>query len=217
MQSSNSLDRAAAAGSTRIDLATLTPGFGDAVHDSQEVFRLLLDALARPGRIFSIENALPDYDAVSTGVPLAAYASMLALADYSTPVFLQQENRALSDALRFHTGAPLAARAADAVFAYVHDASALPSLEDFSLGSAESPETAATLFVRVESLSAGAPSMWRGPGIQNAHSVAIAGLREGFWAERAALASRFPCGIDCYFVAGGSLVGLPRTTEVEVN
>ena len=28
-----------------IDLATLTPGFNDTVHDSQGVFRALLDAL----------------------------------------------------------------------------------------------------------------------------------------------------------------------------
>ena len=53
---------------------------------------------------------------------MAAFAALLALADYSTPVLLQHEHRGLSDALRFHTGAPLTHDHAQAVFAYLHDA-----------------------------------------------------------------------------------------------
>ena len=109
-----------------IDLSTLTPGFTDTVHDSQRVFRSLLEALSRPGTIQSLDAGMPGY-AVSQvsseeGVPLAAFAALLALADFSTPVHLPPECRALADAVRFHTGAPLTHDHAQAVFAYLHDA-----------------------------------------------------------------------------------------------
>lgn len=199
-----------------IDLSVLAPGFTDPVHDSQSVFRVLLDALSRPGRIMTMAAAMPGLTGVEE-VPSAVFAALLALADYTTPVMLQNSHRGLSDALRFHTGAPLTTDPAEAVFAYLNDAEALPSIDSFSLGEPEMPERAATLFIRVESLDAGPTLVWRGPGIRDAQAVRIAGLPTQFWHERAALASRFPCGIDCYFVAGDALVGLPRTTQVEVS
>jgi alpha-D-ribose 1-methylphosphonate 5-triphosphate synthase subunit PhnH len=123
----------------------------------------------------------------------------------------------LGDALRFHTGAPLAADRADAAFAYVADPEAMPPLHAFSIGHAQSPQDAATLLIRVDSLSDGPPLQWSGPGIAGACTVRVGGLPPRFWRERAALATQFPCGIDCFLVSGASLVGLPRTTHVEVN
>ncbi|OXC75452.1 phosphonate C-P lyase system protein PhnH [Caballeronia sordidicola] len=203
-----------------IDLATLTPGFNDTVHDSQGVFRALLDALSRPGKIVSIDAVLPDLEqdgsTAAAHVPMAAFAALLALADYSTPVLLQHEHRGLSDALRFHTGAPLTQDHAQAVFAYLHDAGSMPPLDAFSIGDPETPENAAMLFIRVDSLDDGTPMTWRGPGIRDSHAVHISGVADSFWQERARLASQFPCGIDCYFVHGGSVIGLPRTTRVGV-
>jgi alpha-D-ribose 1-methylphosphonate 5-triphosphate synthase subunit PhnH len=200
----------------KIDMSTLLPGFADVVHDSQAVFRALLDALARPGSIVSVDAALAEA-APHGRVQRAAFASLLALADYSTPVHLPDDDRALGDAVRFHTGAPLTADPAQAVFAYLSDARTMPALDTFALGEPESPESAATLFIQVDSLDEGPPLTWRGPGIRESRTVAIGGLPPRFWQERAALAPLFPCGIDCYFVAGGSLVGLPRTTHVEVS
>ena len=101
-------------GDAPIELATLASGFSDPVHDSQRVFRVLLDALSHPGKIVSVASAVPGFDAstafAGASVPLAAYAALLTLADYVTPVW-QPELRVLGDALRFHTGAPLVADA----------------------------------------------------------------------------------------------------------
>lgn len=217
MQTDNLPIDARSLNAATIDLTTLTPGFADTVHDSQGVFRALLEALSRPGKIVSIDAVLPGLEQQEhTYVPLAAYAALLALADYSTPVLLQYEHRALSDALRFHTGAPVTVDCAQAVFAYLHDAGSMPSLDTFSIGEPETPENAAMLFIRVDSLVDGEPMTWRGPGIHGIETVHIAGVPASFWHERALLASQFPCGIDCYFVQGGSVIGLPRTTRVEV-
>jgi alpha-D-ribose 1-methylphosphonate 5-triphosphate synthase subunit PhnH len=205
----------------RIDMTKLVPGFNDTVHDAQRVFRALLDALSRPGSIVAIDAALPDNHAMRDGlagrVPLAAFASLLALTDYSTPVFIEREDNVLGDALRFHASAPVTRDRREAAFAYIDDTRDMSSLDAFSHGEPESPEHAATLFIRVPSLTEGEPLEWRGPGIAQSRSVAIAGLSREFWRQRAALTALFPCGIDCYFVAGGALVGLPRTTHVEVS
>ncbi|WP_322011459.1 phosphonate C-P lyase system protein PhnH [Paraburkholderia sp. J12] len=203
-------------------LEALAPGFADPVHDTQAVFRTLLDALARPGRIGVIETALPAADATNSAnsgerAGLAAFAALLALCDYATPVWLAQPDAALTAALRFHAGAPLTGSPAEAAFAYVHDAAALPPLASLASGTPESPEQSATVFVRVASLTGGANVTLRGPGIEAAHTIAPVGLPERFWQERAALGALFPCGIDFYLVCGNQLMGLPRTTQVEMN
>ncbi|WP_144148539.1 phosphonate C-P lyase system protein PhnH [Paraburkholderia sp. BCC1884] len=200
---------------SQIALSTLTPGFADPVHDTQAVFRTLLDTLSRPGTVGTIENLLPDVRA--TRADLAAFAALLALCDYATPVWLAQPDAALGSAVRFHTGAPLVDEPGEAAFGYIHDAGAMPSLDSFSLGIAESPEQAVTLLIRVEAFTGGAPIVLSGPGIQHSTTIAPVGLPPGFWRERAALAPLFPCGIDCYLVCGAELIGLPRTTDAKVN
>jgi alpha-D-ribose 1-methylphosphonate 5-triphosphate synthase subunit PhnH len=196
-------------------LSTLSPGFADPVHDTQAVFRTLLDVLSRPGTVGVVENVLPEVRA--TRAELAAFAALLALCDYATPVWLAQPDTALASALRFHTGAPLVDEPRQAAFAYIHDAGAMPPLESFALGAAESPEQSVTLLIRVEALTGGTPVVLSGPGIQHTATVAPAGLPAHFWRERAALAPLFPCGVDCYLVCGARLIGLPRTTQAKVN
>ncbi|OAJ53030.1 phosphonate C-P lyase system protein PhnH [Paraburkholderia ginsengiterrae] len=198
-----------------IALSTLTPGFSDPVHDTQAVFRTLLDALSRPGTVGVVEDVLPE--ARADHAELAAFAALLTLCDYATPVWLAQADTALSSALRFHTGAPLVDELGQAAFAYIHDAGALPPLESFAPGTAESPEQSVTLLIRVDALTGGAPVVLSGPGIQHTATIAPVGLPERFWHERAALAPLFPCGIDCYLVCGNRLIGLPRTTQAKVN
>jgi alpha-D-ribose 1-methylphosphonate 5-triphosphate synthase subunit PhnH len=196
-------------------LSALVRGFADPVHDSQACFRVLLDALARPGTVRSIDAELDD-DAQRRW-PAAAYAAILTLADYSTPVWLQQPDDALAQAIRFHTGAPLAETPHDAEFAYLADAASRPALDAFALGTPETPQGGATLFIRVDSLDGGRPLMLSGPGIESSVRIAPAGIAESFWRERASLAALAPCGIDCYLVCGRSVIGVPRTTQVEPN
>ncbi|HEX3381174.1 MAG TPA: phosphonate C-P lyase system protein PhnH [Paraburkholderia sp.] len=198
-----------------IALSTLTPGFADPVHDTQTVFRTLLDALSRPGTIGVIRDVLPELR--NTPVEPAAFAALLTLCDYATPVWLAQPDLALASALRFHTGAPLVDAPGEAAFVYLHDANALPPLESFAPGSAESPEQSATLLIRVDALTGGAPVTLSGPGILDTETISPVGLPARFWRERALLAPLFPCGIDCYLVCGPRVIGLPRTTEAKVN
>ncbi|CAM2183721.1 alpha-D-ribose 1-methylphosphonate 5-triphosphate synthase subunit PhnH [Paraburkholderia sacchari] len=212
-------------------LDTLAPGFADPVHDTQAVFRTLLGVLSRPGAIATIETPLPAAESTNSAACSAAnaaahdtpraghavFAALLTLCDYATPVWLAQPEAALAAALRFHADAPIADTPREAAFAYVHDAAALPPLDTFACGTPESPEQAATVFVRVDALTDGPPVTLRGPGIESTCTVAPAGVPARFWQERAELAPLFPCGIDFYFVCGARIMGLPRTTRVEVR
>lgn len=200
---------------TLSSLDTLVRGFADPVHDAQQCFRVLLDALARPGEVRSIDVEL-DADAQRQW-PAAAFAALLTLGDFSTPVWLQRHDEALAQAVRFHTGAPLADASTEAAFAYIADAAAAPAPDAFALGTPEAPQASATLLIRVDALERGRPLRLTGPGIRTSAMIAPAGIADSFWQGRAALAGRAPCGIDCYLVCGRSVIGIPRTTRVEFD
>jgi alpha-D-ribose 1-methylphosphonate 5-triphosphate synthase subunit PhnH len=206
------------------DWSQLQPGFADPVHDAQGVFRAVLDALARPGRLRGVGSRL----APSADASVAARATLLALADATTSVWLQSALPEVASALRFHTGAPLLsgeAELANAQFALLTDPTRCPALERFAFGTAESPEHAATLIVDVPTLRAGHDGhgsadglrlRLRGPGIATHSDVTVGGLDAAFWQARAALAPRFPAGLDLLVTAGETVLGLPRTTHVEI-
>jgi alpha-D-ribose 1-methylphosphonate 5-triphosphate synthase subunit PhnH len=196
-------------------LDTLVRGFTDPVHDAQRCFRVLLDALARPGELRSIDVEL-DPDAQRQW-PAAAFAALLTLGDFSTPVWLQRRDEALAQAVRFHTGAPLADTSTEAAFAYIAESAAAPAPDAFSLGTPEAPQASATLLIRVDAFEGGRPLTLTGPGIRTSASIAPAGIADSFWQGRAALAGQAPCGIDCYLVCERSVIGIPRTTRVELS
>src|SRR5581483_9942590 len=102
---------------------SVLPGFADAPRDAQRVFRLVLDAMARPGRVVEIGLAQ-----APEGLSPAAAALLLTLADSDTPVWLDAASAGAASWLRFHCGCPLTAEPAAARFAYCRDPARLPPL-----------------------------------------------------------------------------------------
>ena len=190
----------------------LKAGFDDSVHDSQRVFRALLDAMSRPGRIVT-PPAPPE---IPAALHPATAAVCLALLDFETPLWLAGPDIAETRAwLAFHAGCPFAATLDQAAFALVTDARALPALDSFALGSDEMPERSTTLILQVDGLAAGRGKRLSGPGIDGTALLAIDGATDSFWVERAAACALFPRGLDVIFTAGPALAAVPRTTQVE--
>ncbi len=191
---------------------TLAPGLADPPHDSQRLFRAVLDAFAHPGSIIGLSQT----PAAAEPLSRAATGFLLTLADRDTPLWLAPaiDRAALRDFLCFHTGAPVVARREEARFA-VAAAGPAPLLEGLAIGADSYPDRSATLIVEVPSLGGGRLRSWRGPGIDGSTQVAIAGLAETFWSEWAANRALFPCGVDVVFTAGLDLVALPRSIAVE--
>ena len=219
---------------TAPDLSSIGAGFPDLSLGSQTVFRAALQALSHPGRPVEVVH-----DAPSPAHGHAASAALLlALMDAGSRLWLSP-SLADSDTaawLRFHTGCLLIDAHAQAHFAWAADPSELPSLEHFAQGSARYPDRSATCLIDVQSLLASSPRVpalvdavarssssliLRGPGIQDQVRLRVGGLSQQLAARfaraRAVAHASFPCGVDIFLATPGQIVGLPRTTRVELE
>ena len=192
----------------------LAPGFHDPVHGAQRAFRLLLEAMAHPGRLNDLSGLL----AAPPPAPLgeAAAALLLALCDVETPLWLEPGAEAALPYLAFHCGAPTTPGPGAASFAFVAAPAALPPLGDFSLGSDEYPDRSTTLLLEVTSLAEKGGVALAGPGIETRARLAAGELDERFWRQRQELGALFPRGLDIVFTCGARLAALPRSTSVEI-
>jgi alpha-D-ribose 1-methylphosphonate 5-triphosphate synthase subunit PhnH len=188
---------------------SLAPGLLNGVHDSQQAFRAVLDALARPGKKRHIGSALPD---VALGGAMARL--LLSLCDDETSVWWQHADPSLPQWLRFHTGAPVARQPEVASFAVLTNLVQMPPLAEFAVGTAASPEFSCTVFIELPALTEGPALEWRGPGIETVQRVDLSGLADDFWPHWQANHAAFPQGVDIIFTCGDNALGLPRTTRV---
>ena len=199
-------------------MSTLTtqshqPGFPNPVRDAQQVFRAVLEALARPTTPQRIDVG------IKPPAPLRATAGavILALCDEQTPVWLDQTLRAAPEVgawIGFHTGARIVVDAADALFVIASSQSAAPRLADLSQGTDEEPHRSATLVIDACCAPGVGALTATGPGIPGSAEWDGAGLPGGFlpqWQENRAL---FPRGVDIVLAAETTVRGLPRTTAL---
>jgi alpha-D-ribose 1-methylphosphonate 5-triphosphate synthase subunit PhnH len=185
-------------------MSVLLAGFGDPVRDSQAVFRSVMDAMARPGRVHMVVG--PDMPSLAR----ATAAVLLTLVDGETPLWIDEEAAAAWDWIAFHCGAQRA-EAGIAQFAVVLGAQPLAA---FSAGSDEEPEGSATVILQVEALGSGDELRLSGPGLAREQLLAVTGLPvgfAGFWKTNRRL---FPRGIDVILCARDHVAALPRTVEI---
>jgi alpha-D-ribose 1-methylphosphonate 5-triphosphate synthase subunit PhnH len=182
----------------------LTGGFADAPAQSARAFRAALEAMARPGSIWSVEGALPP-----APLSVAAGVLILTLCDGTTPVHLgaSLDRQALRDWITFHTGAALVP-ATEARFAVGNWADLSP-VSLFAIGTPDYPDRSATLIVEMPDLTQNGARL-TGPGIAENASLSLPETA-AFRANRAL----FPQGFDTYLTCGTRLAGLPRSTIVE--
>lgn len=192
-------------------VSDLGAGFVDHVVDSQAVFRAVLNAMSRPGRLF---DCPVHCDAPSPLQPCAA-AVALTLFNHETPVWLDPHLNtiAVRKFLAFHTSAPIGRDMGAAAFALVGDPNRMPRLDDFRTGSSLHPDHGATLLIQLESLRAGAPVTLSGPGIESPLTFRPTGLPKWFWNAWEHNHDSFPRGIDLILSDGKELAALPRTAE----
>jgi alpha-D-ribose 1-methylphosphonate 5-triphosphate synthase subunit PhnH len=191
----------------------LAPAFADPPHATQIVFRAVMEAMARPGRVQSVVSKL------SAPAPLspAAAAVALTLLDYETPVWLDPQLAAAGEVrewLKFHTGAPLTADGARAAFAFASDARGVPAFESFAMGSLEYPDRSTTLVLQVETFDRGETLSLSGPGIAGVQAFRAAPLPPDFRARLLANRARFPRGIDLIVVSADAIAALPRSVRL---
>jgi len=194
-------------------IAELPAGFADKVLSAQTTFRSVMDAMARPG---TVQRVIANVGAPSS-VMRGTAAIALTLFDHDTPTWLaptMAEMPGIAKWLKFHTGAPVIIDSSVCSFALIGDASELPSLDRFSLGSNEYPDRSTTLILQVESLTQGLAYELRGPGIDGT-AILRASIEPKHLSERLAInATLFPRGIDVVLVHDDAIVAIPRTTRL---
>jgi alpha-D-ribose 1-methylphosphonate 5-triphosphate synthase subunit PhnH len=180
----------------------------DPVHDTQLVFRAVLEALARPGCNQQVPVAALD----APRNPWVA-AVLLTLLDHETS-FATVGDDTTERFVRARTGARPAAPA-EADFVLVDGASLTPSLVlELRRGSLAYPDEGATLIVSIPASAAWSERRIGGPGIDGERPVLVP-LDPCILDARDEANASYPRGIDLLLIdAAGGLVGLPRTTRI---
>jgi alpha-D-ribose 1-methylphosphonate 5-triphosphate synthase subunit PhnH len=192
---------------------SMPAGFYDPVMDSQRTFRVILEAMARPGKVLSLP-VLPEAPA-----PLytSTTAVCLTLFDLDTPVWLDEAARApqVAEHLRFHCGCPFVEERNCAAFGLIAAGGYVPPLDSFALGDPLYPESSTTVIIQTASLDNAGGVKLTGPGIETEATVNATGLCGSFWPAFRANRDLFPQGVDVLLVSPFAVCGLPRTVVVE--
>lgn len=190
-------------------------GLSDPVSGTQLVFRLVMDAMARPGTVHPVP--------VLTQPPKPLYpvtgAVISTLADADTPIWLDPALAKAGDVrdwIVFHTGAPVTQHQSEASFAVVAAPKTLSALNGFALGSQEYPDRSTTIILQVDTLAEGPMLEFEGPGIDGRMPLRADPLPQHFAAQWRANRSAFPRGVDLILAAPDSVAALPRSARLIV-
>ncbi|MEJ5357797.1 MAG: phosphonate C-P lyase system protein PhnH [Desulfobacterales bacterium] len=190
-------------------------------HESQRVFRRLLEAFSRPGRCVRIEPL----------EPRAPFAAVLALGrclldetvSYAV-LGAEAAARRLAELLEKETRAG-AAEPEKADFVWVCGVeNAAGCFARAGRGSAEAPQEGATVVCWLETPPV--PSAERllvrlaGPGIEAGPGIApeMEGIPLAVWEALAAANAEFPRGVEAVFLQpAGRLMAVPRSTRIRIG
>ena len=192
-------------------MSTKLPGFQDAVHDAQQSFRRILEALSQPGTMQTITAEIVPPQSL---MPASAVIC-LTLFDLEVTVWLQSSLD--GDAyhwLLFHTGCHFVSHPGEAHFALINDSKQCPNLADFHQGTAEYPEASTTVLIQVPSLTAGNTVQLHGPGINEQVQISPQ-VPAHFWPQWQQNVAAYPLGVDVVLICNRQLLGLPRTTQIQ--
>jgi alpha-D-ribose 1-methylphosphonate 5-triphosphate synthase subunit PhnH len=172
---------------------------------SQAVFRVLLEALARPGRVLQ----LPAPDPGPGIVPLALAVIGSPVAVLGDPGWQQRICQA--------TGAAAAA-AEDASLVAIYGTADPADIPRLRRGSALAPEDGAKVGLACRRLAEGGPAEvtleLSGPGVPGMIRLGVDGVGPAVFEALAEANALFPAGIDVWLVdERGQVAGLPRSAR----
>jgi alpha-D-ribose 1-methylphosphonate 5-triphosphate synthase subunit PhnH len=191
--------------------------FSDQVFTSQQYYRLLLDAMARPGKIVM----LPRLEIVPPeGLfwPLAGLA--FTLLDQETTFAVLPNNQSWNRYLCLNTGSRQAA-VSGAEFIILDGRVDLPELLTINRGELLFPDRGATLMIMVQAVGGADADIkltLQGPGIAGKKDLALSGLCPVNLERVQTLNREFPLGVDLMISDNaGALVCIPRSSIIQTQ
>lgn len=197
----------------------------DNVFDSQQIFKILMDAMSRPGKIYKLYSH--NFSKVPECLNPFVISILKTLGDNNVTFSAgDDDSEVLHKYIEVNTGMAHADfRSAD--YALFDGKEFDKNLLMLNNGTLEFPESSATAIISVESILQGKCKVsaadntelhMSGPGIQEKHILTITGLDREYINTLKEANAVFPLGVDTIFIDdGGNMTCMPRTTKVEVK
>jgi alpha-D-ribose 1-methylphosphonate 5-triphosphate synthase subunit PhnH len=178
--------------------------------DNHRCFRLLLQAMSRPGTLFQLPAAN-----IPARSPLLRLLD--ALIDQQCSCCLIDSDPGWEAQLQQQTGCSFCP-VNQADFLLALGGTSRGGLQQAKRGRRDFPDQNATIIYQVDKLAAGTAQsgiQLRGPGINGSIHPCIEGLAETELQQLKSVNLEFPLGIDAFFLdRTGQLIGLPRSTRI---
>ncbi|MGM0875827.1 MAG: phosphonate C-P lyase system protein PhnH [Bacillota bacterium] len=191
----------------------------DMIHGTQQIYRKLLDCMARPGKVQNIYNSIYMVEDIHGFSPaLIGIAFTLIDREVNFHVIANQRIE-VAQYLKWKT------------FSKHEDITNAPyiliqnQLEDHEInelmmqvnrGTLEDPHSSATIILNVKSFSEGKNLQFSGPGISGKRDCSIEGLSNAWIVERELANKEYPMGVDFILTTEtGDMIAIPRTTLIE--
>jgi len=183
------------------------------IFDAQLVFRKVLDAMARPGKVAK----LPDIPLNPPAENKYPFLILFTLLDHEVGFeVLGAKNNAeeISRYIASNTGSSETSLE-NADFVLIYGGSSGGRIHEMKRGTLEYPDESVTLIYDVERIGTGMLLMISGPGIRAERKVAIDGIEEEEIRDMVRVNSEFPLGVDAIFSDRcGNILAMPRSTKV---
>lgn len=190
----------------------------DLVHDIQGSYRKVLNAMARPGVIESLKVESEKVD-ININCFKSTFLIMLMLLDGEVSFnVISKDSMDITGIVSQITYAKIKPiEEADYLFV-INDISS-EVLEDVyrraKIGDLVDPNKSATIVCEFDKLKYGDELILSGPGIKNVNKISLSGSKEWI-AAREEVNDEYPLGVDAIYIdKEGSVLCLPRTTEVK--
>lgn len=187
----------------------------DSIH-AQLIFRRVLEAMARPGRVVQLPDMRQD---APSGNKYACLLLFTLLDSYVSFKILSGNNHTdyekLSTYISINSGSP-ESELEDADFILVFGGSSGGLVSSMKKGTAKYPDKSATVIYDVESVGGGSTTLsLSGPGIFSVQNLALEGIQEEEIGDLIRANGDFPLGIDVIFSdKDGKIACLPRSTAI---
>ena len=187
----------------------------DEIFDAQAHYRLLLDSLARPGKI----NVMPQLE-LTTPRGIHAAGALVGFALLNSDVSFYVDGPAAEDVSLYLlvNSSAKPAEIEEADFVFLHGTAAADSLYRLKTGSLPYPENSATVIVAVDELGGetGLVLTLSGPGVDGERRLAVAGMDTALLEALVTINAEFPLGIDLVLTdPTGRIACIPRSSRVK--
>ena len=189
----------------------------DLVFDCQKIFKSVMNAMAKPGTVFSIKEQSDKLEEQNS-VPLAIAMTFM---DNRCTVYVDGNDDLLS-MIREKTLA-VKSDLEKADFVVVPEVEEKESLgvellDSAKVGTLPEPHKSAMVIVGLHAIEGDTALVLEGPGVKGQKKVTFSQAAAMWLARRETLKYEFPCGTDILFYTdSGEIKGIPRTLKVEVN